>query len=234
VAESSATGGGSGLKRKCLYCKRIGEALATAGRADSRVRVSFNKKTLVEQRDYMRGQKRKRESADKNARYHFDDLVVEEETYHDVANEARLRVLWEPYGQFEDRMLMTRRCNTPAECQIEWRRVTTEDLNTVCKEFAGMLCIKRFVGGIEDVVDRTGTKLSAKRRKIVEDQSTLTDVMKAGEDRLSIVRSDITPHTMSGINDEIPEDAKVVCVCGCVCVRVQLLAGVTFKACAFL
>jgi hypothetical protein len=179
-------------------CKRIGEALNIANRGDARVKAAFNKKTPGEQRDYMRNQKRKREQADKNARYNFEDLTVEEESFYSAGAEGRVRFEWEPYGEFEDRMLMTRRFENVEESRTEWHRLLTDDPSIVKKQVCGEWCIRRFKGAIDDNVESRGVRTAAKRRKKVDDQATLEEMMKAASERIAAHQATGTPVTTVG------------------------------------
>ena len=219
ITDSTPCGGVNALVRKCKMCRQILEALNDAGRKDARIKSSFARKDRTEQRDYMRNQKRKRESTAKRTRHNFDELIVEEETFTTVSNESRARIIFECYSDFEDRMMTTRRFHeqgkTKAEeyeqIKEEWKRLTTEDQDVQKEMVSGQICIKRFGGGFQDQVSAQGSKTSAKRRKVVTDANELAEVMKASMDRLQhLKQTHVNANITSGVVNNAHDGVQVV------------------------
>jgi hypothetical protein len=90
--DSWAAGSGSLLRRKCMSCKRIQEAMTHANAKNKKVKGGYNRLSAIAKVAYVRKQKRMREESRVKDKYNFDELEVIETEFQRKSDEERVRI----------------------------------------------------------------------------------------------------------------------------------------------
>ena len=115
----------------------------------------------------------------------FDDQQYQESFAHTTGREQRIRVHWEPFDVFAERVGNSKKSLTEEQIKQMWD-ASVGDPHCGAKKVAGLWCLPRFLGLIDDLVDNTMTSSGCSRSVKITDPQ---EVQSYGEESSKMMKT---------------------------------------------
>ena len=127
-----------------------------------------------------------RKKAKANARWNFDDLVVEEEAFEENLKEKSKEVHWMPFGVWKSEFLNDYPGTSKEKVEEAWDELLSKTPAAKKKKEDDEWHVKKYLGIFEREKLIEGQRTSTKRTKSIADADDLKVVLEASNKRTLI------------------------------------------------